>query len=171
VSPKGAKTAGGNFKLVMKVTFQNPLPTTVILVCIGLSILYVACNPKEGLDNNLDSKTATMEEDVPAATWPVPLNAGKKWQMDSHTRNSIGRMKQLIEGVETATLGKSLAGEFHDLMKGCTMQGEPHNQLHVFLNEFMPGILALSGEMNDEEFKAERNRARKLLQEYDLYFE
>ena len=155
----------------MKVTFQNTLTRTAVLFCIGLSILCVACDPKEGLDNKMDSSTSTRNVELPAATWPVPLNAGEKWKMDSHTRNSIGRMKQLIEGMETTTLGKSLAGEFHDLMKGCTMQGEPHDQLHVFLNELMPEILALSGEMNDEDFKAGKNRIRKLLKEYDLCFD
>ncbi len=155
----------------MNVTFQNTYSSLVILFCAGLSIFGVACDPNAAADKKTDVGVAVVSEESPAPTWPVPLNDGEKWKMDEHTRNSIDRMKQLIESGETATLGKSLAGEFHDLMKGCKMQGEPHNQLHVFLGELMPGILALSSDEDDEEFKAERVKVQKLLQEYELYFE
>lgn len=151
----------------MKTPFQNVFLWAVILCCS----FSVACGPEVTTEDDSDSGTAHTSEESQVATWPVPLNAGEKWKMDEHTRKSIARMKQLVEGEETATLGKSLAGEFHDLMKGCTMQGEPHNQLHVFLNELMPGILALSSDENDAEFKAEREKVQKLIKEYYLYFE
>ncbi|NOY01049.1 MAG: hypothetical protein GXP30_15175 [Verrucomicrobia bacterium] len=155
----------------MNFTFQNAFSSLAALFCAGLSVLSVACDQNAAPDEKTDVGVAAVSEESPAPTWPVPLNAGEKWKMDEHTRNSIDRMKQLIESGETATLGKSLAGEFHDLMKGCKMQGESHNQLHVFLGELMPGILALSSDENDEEFKAERSKVQKLLQEYELYFE
>jgi len=151
----------------MKATFQNVSTWAAILCCS----FNVACGPEVIVQNDSDAGTAHMSEEPPVATWPVSLNAGEKWEMDGHTRKSINRMNQLINGDETVTLGKSLAGEFHDLMQGCTMQGEPHNQLHVFLNELMPEILALSSDQSDEGIKGEREKIRKLLQEYNLYFE
>lgn len=155
----------------MNVISQNILLTAASLFCAGLGVFSVACDPKTTPDNNSDVSAVVVSEESPAPAWPVPLNAGKKWEMDEHTRNSIARMKKLVKSAEKATLGKSLAGEFHDLMEGCTMQGEAHNQLHVFLNELMPGILSLSSDENDEEFKAEREKIQQLLQEYEQYFE
>lgn len=151
----------------MKFAFLFPL--VAVLVGTGLGILSVACDPKTTPDKGSGLSEAVVEAEAPA--WPVSLNAGKKWQMDEHTRNSIARMKQLVEGDKAETLGKSLAGEFHDLMKGCTMQGKAHDQLHVFLNELMPRILALPADGSDGEFKAEREKIQKLLQEYGQYFE
>lgn len=153
----------------MKLTF--PFPLVAVLFGAGLGILSVACDPKTTPDKGSGLSEAVVEEEAPVATWPVPLNAGKKWQMDEHTRSSIARMKQLVESAKAETLGKSLAGEFHDLMKGCTMQGEAHDQLHVFLNELMPRILALPADGNEGEFKAEKEKIQKLLQEYGQYFE
>jgi len=153
----------------MKLT--DPLPLLAIASCCGLAFIGVACDSKPPPLGSPHSDAAAAAEGPQVGGWPVPLNAGQKWKMDGHTRNSIARMKQLVQGNETDTLGKSLAGEFHDLMKGCTMQGEAHDQLHVFLNELMPGILALPADGDDVEFKAGRERIRKLLQEYERYFE
>lgn len=147
------------------------LPLASILFCCGLGVLSVACDPHTAPGTEPGSHAATEEEVSGDATWPVPLNAGKKWQMDEHTRNSIARMKQLVEDNKAGTLGKSLAGEFHDLMKGCTMQGKAHEQLHVFLNELMPRILALPADGDDGDFKAEREKIQELLQQYDQCFE
>ncbi len=153
----------------MKLAFQ--LPFIAVLLCSGLGILSVACDPQTTAEKEPGSHAIAEEVVSGEMAWPVALDAGRKWQMDEHTRNSIARMKQLVAGDETDTLGKSLAGEFLDLMKVCTMQGPAHDQLHVFLNELMPRILALPDDGNDKKFKAEKEKIQNLLQEFGQYFE
>lgn len=158
-----------HFTNSMKTTFHNTRALLAMALCSGLGIFSFACDPATKPDKGANAELA--KEEAAIAAWPVSLNAGQKWQVDGHTRDSIVRMKKLLEDNEAATLGKSLAGEFHDLMKGCTMQGEAHNQLHVFLNELMPRILALPADGDDVEFKVEREKIQNLLQDFDRYFE
>ncbi|KAA3613764.1 MAG: hypothetical protein DWQ05_15920 [Calditrichaeota bacterium] len=80
----------------------------------------------------------------------LKLNNGKKWQMDDHTRQSIQNINQLVAEnnelkaiADFQKLGKSLDTELNGLIKGCTMQGEAHDQLHAFLADFIPKIAAL----------------------------
>ena len=80
------------------------------------------------------------------------LNDGAKWPMDQHTRTSFTTMTRIfvtadhesLEGEGLKLLGASLQVELDGLIQGCTMVGEAHNQLHVYLSGFIPAVQALS---------------------------
>ncbi len=74
-----------------------------------------------------------------------PLDDGKKWQMDEHTRASVGRVDGLVAGAgdDLGALADALDAEIQVLIKGCTMTGPAHDQLHVWLMALIPRIEGL----------------------------
>jgi hypothetical protein len=65
------------------------------------------------------------------------LDDGRKWQADSSTNHGIGKMRETVEDFtsesDVEALKPVLEQQFNHILKGCTMQGEAHNQLHRYL--------------------------------------
>jgi hypothetical protein len=128
-------------------------------------LLLAACGPDK-----------SSEE--PAAIAPLTLNEGAKWQMDAHTRGSFGRMQDWFAAAGRPAdleayqdLGRTLTEELQVLIGGCTMVGPDHDQLHLFLTEFMPRVNKLR---QAEEFAAAeqvRGELGQLFGEYRAHFE
>jgi hypothetical protein len=101
------------------------------------------------------------------------LDNGAKWQADQHTRDSVARMNGMLgektdlNEPERKALGGRLQSELQVLIRGCTMTGEAHSQLHIFLNRYLPAVDALA-EGGDQQ--ALENVVR-LLSEYERHFE
>ena len=75
----------------------------------------------------------------------LSLNHGAKWQMDEHTRKMFQVMAQRTETNETPkALGELLNEDLQKLIKGCTMTGKAHDQLHLFLTPFIPAVKSLA---------------------------
>ena len=85
------------------------------------------------------------------------LNDGQKWQMDDHTRASFADMAGAFRDVDATALdteglkaaGADLMTDLKGLISGCTMTGEDHDQLHVYLTAYIPAVTELekSGEL------------------------
>lgn len=98
----------------------------------------------------------------------IELNEGKKWLMDDHTREMFSVMDNRLKGdVSGSELGKLLSSDLDKLIEGCRMTGPAHDQLHVYLMDFIPAVRALS-ERGDEQAT---HKVEKLLSEYPDYFE
>lgn len=84
----------------------------------------------------------------------LSLNHGERWEMDEHTRTMLVKMEKVFfasdhstrAGLNTA--GAELKAQMDQLIDGCTMDGEAHNQLHLFLSEYIPTVdhLAQAGD-------------------------
>jgi len=68
------------------------------------------------------------------------LSNGEKWQADEATNNSIATMIEITtrevekkDLVSFQHMGADLSREMKALFGVCTMKGESHDQLHVFL--------------------------------------
>jgi hypothetical protein len=102
----------------------------------------------------------------------LSLDNGKPWMMDEHTRKVSREMKTTFFEADHSklktlnTLGKKLDTQLQELIAGCTMTGPAHDQLHVFLNDHMPTIAALS---KAENLKTARESAIKLKGQFESY--
>ena len=75
----------------------------------------------------------------------LSLNQGNKWQMDEHTRKMFHVMEQRSQtNLSPKKLGEQLNQDLQKLINGCTMSGEAHDQLHLFLTPFIPAVKSLS---------------------------
>lgn len=112
-----------------------------------------------------------------AAGATLTLNDGKKWQADQHTNDAMaGIGKALAEQPastteELNTLGRELKTRVDALVQGCTMTGPEHQQLHVFLEEFIPAVQHLAAETDHAKARQAHQQVSHLAEEYTKYFE
>lgn len=105
----------------------------------------------------------------------LSLNNGEKWEMDEHTRSSFIKMAgsflnadhTSLEGEGLKQAGADLQLDLDGLIKGCTMTGDAHNQLHVYLTGYIPAVQALSESGKVEDAK----KVKHYLEIYDDYLE
>jgi len=110
--------------------------------------------------------------DSAAAPANLSLNNGERWEMDDHTRTMSQMMQKTffsadhstLEGLNTA--GTTLEQQLQELITGCTMTGKAHDQLHVFLNEHVPTINALT---KAEDYASARENAIRLKGQLEAY--
>ncbi len=105
----------------------------------------------------------------------LTLNDGNKWAMDTHTKTVLQQMKNDFSSVvisenNTEALkasGKQQQGHIQRLIKGCTMKGAPHDQLHLLLEKLIPAINTL----NESGSIASAKEVKTHLALYSAYFE
>lgn len=181
--------------LLQRIPATKSILTTICLVTIGLFLISCgsetdATHREDTADAQPTEHTEHKAEAAPAEhssngeggdhTHAVPgnnlvLNEGRKWQMDDHTRLSFAKMAESFRDVDASTLdtdelkqaGDGLRNDLDELIKGCTMTGPDHDQLHVYLMAFIPAMTTLqeSGQLNDAQ------EVQHLLAIYEDYFE
>jgi len=86
----------------------------------------------------------------------LKLDAGKKWPADAITRDTyaaIGKDLGAAKITDNATAQKFASAQdkrIADLLKGCTMTGEAHNQLHVLIAKTSGDVAALRSARPDQ---------------------
>lgn len=104
----------------------------------------------------------------------LSLNHGQPWEMDEHTRTMLVKMEATFFAADHSSqaglnaAGAELKGHLDDLIAGCTMAGEAHDQLHVFMTEYIPAIELLA---QAEDYAAAKDAAIKLKGYFGTYKE
>ena len=108
----------------------------------------------------------------------LTLDDGRKWPVDEHTRISAEKIAKLVRDApvirspdDARALGEALDEELDVLVKGCTMTGPAHDQLHVFLVALIPRVEALSTETDVDALGRIREEIGSLLEAYETHFE
>ena len=112
-------------------------------------LLPVACKHDEG-----HSGHAEHSEHAKAGSSELALNAGKKWDADDHTVQRVAAMGKIVEAAKAkgdlaaadyAAVHKQLQAEIQSMIKGCTMKGPAHDELHKFLGMLHTRMTDLGG--------------------------
>jgi len=121
------------------------------------------------------SEVSAPEDAAIARLARLELDNGNKWVMDDHTRTIFAEMAATFQDSDPSSLddegrrdvGTSLQAQLKELIRGCTMTGTAHDQLHVFLAGYIPAISALaeSGQVEDA------RTLKRYLDGYGEYFE
>jgi hypothetical protein len=103
------------------------------------------------------------------------LNGTRKWKTDEHTSAVFSLMSARVfeqdlksqSGDDLKELGISLRQDIDDLIAGCTMEGDAHNELHKFLVLYIPEVEQLRklGDLDNA------NNVGELLEVYLQYFD
>ena len=130
----------------------------------------------EGDDSGHDSHDSGHESH--GSELELTLNDGEKWQVDEHTRLSAARLSSLVGGFETIAsvadardLSEKLDQELDVLVKGCTMTGAAHDQLHVFLLALFPKVTDLQEKTDVSDLQRIREEIGSVLEAYAEHFE
>lgn len=154
-----------------------------ILILAGFS--FFACNSTTQQDKSTDvqgehsSEMNHQEEHNTTESARLKLDNGKKWLLDEPTRIHASNMEQLVstDGSLNAdmkyysTLAGALKENIAKLTSDCSMTGESHEQLHVWLIPYIEKVKTFSMQKNPEGAANELKEIRASLEEFRTYFE
>lgn len=107
----------------------------------------------------------------------LSLNDGARWQLDESTRSVFAESRKSLKGADPATLEEAhaLAATLKEqqgrLIRGCTMTGSSHDELHTFLKAWIPGVKGLGDSTTLAEAQAQVVTLRGYSDAMDLHFE
>jgi len=145
---------------------------------LAAATLLVSCGADHSKSHQNDSDahsshsvSATSEDGLEG----LGLNNGQKWKMDNHTRTIFAKMAESFVHSDHSSLkedglkkaGATLQLDINELIQGCTMTGDAHNQLHIYLTGYIPAVAALS----DSGQIADAEKIKHYLEKYGDYFE
>ncbi len=148
----------------------------ILIGVLATTLLFISCSDdKAKADSHDDHDQHQTAETHTSGPDGLVLNNGQKWEMDEHTRNSFSNMANSFLEVDPAALedqelkqsGAELQNELDVLIKGCTMTGEAHNQLHIYLTGYIPAVQELSEKGTVEAAE----KVKHYLDIYDDYLE
>lgn len=117
--------------------------TYIFLVLI--STVFITCDHG---DHNSHAHDEASGEHKKAEV--LTLNQGQAWSLDMSTRLIFGKIESTIQHASRDDLadlkqtGFTLEQQKNELIQGCSMTGEGHNQLHTFLSTFNKSIQSLT---------------------------
>jgi len=97
--------------------------------------------------------------------------------MDDHTRKITKEMRATFTTSDHSTvvglnsLGRQLRVQLDNLIKECTMTGQAHEQLHIFLNSYIPAVDSLTSSNDIKSGTQKAIDINNLLDTYQKYFE
>jgi len=106
----------------------------------------------------------------------LSLNHGERWKMDKHTRLMSVKMKKTFFDADHSTqvslnaVGIKLETQLNEMIAGCTMNGEAHNQLHLFLTDYIPTVKNLAKAKNLDIARKSAIKIKGYLEAYNKYF-
>lgn len=150
--------------------------TTQLILAVTILIFTISCK------NTTDKKSVQeqpqqTEEQHHNEVEELKLNNGNLWEANTETTVGINAMLQLMDNFSEdenpeayATLKQNLETEFKTIVQKCTMTGEAHDQLHVFIvpmKDLFNGLTASDIENSKTHF----NKLNTHLKMYKNFFE
>ena len=112
-----------------------------------------------------------------AWTNDIELNNGSKWQANLETNEGVERIKKSLKTQTTNSLEdysklvEQLNVDKNYVIKNCTMKGDSHDNLHVWLMPLIEKIEALSEAKTLEEAAKLKQSIEENVNAYDTYFQ
>ncbi|VAX36856.1 hypothetical protein MNBD_UNCLBAC01-1979 [hydrothermal vent metagenome] len=151
----------------------------IVIGILGVITFLIKCGDVNAQQHHHDVASHSSHTSLSAfedGLDQLELNNGTKWKMDAHTRSSFARMAEFflnidhisLEGEGLKKAGANLQNGINELITGCTMSGDAHEQLHIFLlSGYVPAVSNLI------EFGGvkEAQKVKHYLEKYIEYFE
>jgi hypothetical protein len=125
-----------------------------------VSMLFSSCNSHEHADHDDHANHSEMENhdghDHDNESAVLNLNKGKKWEVNSEMMIPVRDMEKRIHAFATSdkkdysSLAVELKSDLDKLTSSCTMTGESHDQLHIWLLPHMELVDELSDAEDDK---------------------
>lgn len=109
-------------------------------IALAMTLATMQASPGMAAEVAADHHAAPTEQQL-------TLNDGRKWAADKHTVDSVAAMRSTIRQVprgasaaELHVVGGKLQEQLQTMIRGCTMTGSPHDQLHTWISLLAPEI-------------------------------
>jgi len=142
-----------------------------IILLVSVITLFVSCK-------NTEKEEVVDVSGLYSNTWvkEIELNDGNKWQANSETNEGILKMQNSIKTQPTNTLVEYFAlveqlnVDKNYVIKNCTMKGDSHDNLHVWLLPLIAKIDALSEAKTIEDAAKLKQSIEENINGYADYF-
>jgi len=155
-----------------------------LIFVISLSA-FVSCKDHEKQNTSKETNTpltvTVNNEDLEVYknAWihEIKTNNIGKWLANAETNEGVKNMINSLDSIETnaledyKTLAKQLSSQKNYIIKNCTMTGEPHENLHVWLLPLLAKIEALSEVKTIKEASKLKQSITENIYQYSNYFE
>lgn len=150
---------------ILSVGALRTLGALGALLTFALALAPVAARDHDHAHPHDDASTLT-------------LNEGQKWIADSHTYEAAQTMMDLVDAVPAKAsaktlraLGEDLNEELQGLIRGCTMTGPAHDQLHTWIEGLSPDLQSLMKAQDVTQGKAALENVSRHLEAFETHFE
>ena len=151
---------------------KSILTMVSVLLC---AVFIVSCDDNHAVEHAHDGEDYAAHSENLDGVDDTLLDNGQKWKMDTHTRLAFAAMEAYFPKIDTISfdtqslkkIGADLQIQINGLIQDCTMSGDAHDQLHVYLMGYISAVDALSqsGDIQDA------RKVRYYLGQYIAYFE
>lgn len=130
---------------------MNKLKITTIVLS---AFFLISCNDKVKTETTETVQTEEMHEHSDGET--IHLNDGKKWKVDDNMMAHIRNMEKDVASFENEksedyqVLADNLEKNLELLTSNCTMKGQAHDELHVWLVPYIDLINDFSKDKSNE---------------------
>lgn len=139
----------------------------VLLILSGCS-----SNDKNGSDEHAHEHTSDTQQIV-----RLHLDHGHKWKVNDEMKPFITASEELLsiysdtENNDYTKLAMDLKSQNTMLISSCTMTGESHDQLHIWLKKHLELVSELSKAENEHSAYALIDKLEESFITYHMYFE
>ncbi len=136
-------------------------------------ILFALVSCKENKNQNTIDKSSLYSN-----SWvkEIKLNKGLKWKANVETNEGVVKMQKSIKSQSTKTLieyyklAEILNKNKNYVIKKCSMKGDSHDNLHVWLLPLMAKINALSETKSIKDASKLKESIKENIDAYNDYF-
>lgn len=143
-----------------------------------LTVLIFTISCKDSVEKKSETEQPQQaEEQYHSEAEELQLNNGNLWDANIETTDGINAMLQLMDTFSEKenpeayiALKQNLETQFKTIIKKCTMTGEAHDQLHIFIvpmKDLFDGLTSSDIVNSKENF----NKLNAHLKTYKNYFE
>ena len=159
-----------------------------------MAFIFTGCNNNKKAENTIDPSSDQevkavsqddhdddhhLSDDGLSNNWTteIEMNNGAKWEANPETNEGVQKMQNILKTQPTNTLedyyklAAQLNSDKNYLVQNCTMKGESHDNLHVWLLPLMAKIDALSETKSLEDASKIKHSIEENINEYTTYFQ
>jgi len=138
------------------------MKSKLIFFLCTLLLLANACEPK--------NTSKSSGSDI------LLLNNGEKWKVNEEMMPYLKGMQEALSSFDAAKgdykmLAETLRGYNKKLIKSCTMEGESHDQLHVWLHPYLELTDALTKAETPDDAEQIALKIKSSFETFNQYFQ
>ena len=160
--------------------FEENLDMRNLIVILLFCILGANCvnnstsKENETLETHEHQTINKTKTQIDSSFSSLELNQGKKWLINPEMLPHLKVAKAEVNNFKRSDFKKlalSLENHNQKLIKSCTMKGESHDMLHVWLHPYLELVEELKHANNVDESLELTQKIKKAFINFDLYFE
>ncbi|WAC02332.1 hypothetical protein N7U66_00840 [Lacinutrix neustonica] len=145
----------------------------ILQMVLLLSLLLFNCKGESTKKGQVDKAL----DNIPTSlSLPMELNNGEKWVANLETHTGVKQMDSLVKAFHIDStknykrLGENFSKQSSDIIKQCSMEGKPHEQLHVVLIPMLDAISTLKETNTEDQAAKALDRMELLINTYFAHF-